>query len=115
LGEYNPLNEEKLICLKKGGRSQWIIPTQKYNSMLPPIEELIPNHPDWQQLCQQLQQSSTLSAIVLSAWQMGIWLAQSIATQHLQERAQQPTVWGVCPTCQTRLVSKGFARRKLLT
>jgi hypothetical protein len=115
LGEYIPLNEEQLICLKKGGRPQWIIPTQKYNSMLPPIEELIPNHPDWQQLCQQLQQSSTLAAIVLSAWQMGIWLAQSIVTQQLQERAQQPTVWGVCPTCQARLVSKGFARRELLT
>jgi hypothetical protein len=83
--------------------------------MLPPIEELIPNNPDWQHLCQQLRQSSTLSAIVLSAWQMGIWLAQSIVTQQLQERAQQPTVWGVCPTCQTRLVSKGFVQREMLT
>jgi hypothetical protein len=83
--------------------------------MLPPIEELIPNHPDWQRLCQQLQQSSTLSATVLSAWQMGIWFAQSIVTQHLQERAQQPTVWGTCPVCQTRLVSKGLVHREILT
>jgi hypothetical protein len=100
---------------KKRGQSQWIIPIKKYTSMLPAIEELIPNHPDWQRLCQQLQQSSTLSAIVLSAWQMGLWFAQTLVTQHLQERPQQPTVWGVCPACQTRLVSKGFVPREILT
>lgn len=83
--------------------------------MLTSIEHLIPENPDWQQLYQRLSQATTLTAIVLAAWQMGVWLANQIVCQHVQELAQQPTQWEPCPGCGTRLVSKGFASRQMLT
>jgi hypothetical protein len=83
--------------------------------MLTPIEQLVPDSSDWQCLCQRLRQATSLSEIVIRAWQMGIWLANGIVTQHLETLAQRPTEWGVCRVCGTRLVSKGFAPRQMLT
>jgi hypothetical protein len=83
--------------------------------MLTPLEQLIPDNSDWQHLCQRLNRASTLSAIVLMAWQMGMWLANSIVSQQLAVRVQRPTEWGECRVCGTRLVSKGFAPRQMLT
>lgn len=83
--------------------------------MLKPIEQLVTDNSDWQCLCQRLSQARTLSAIVLTAWQMGIWLANRIVRQQLAARAQAVTQWGECPACGTRLVSKGFAVRQMLT
>ncbi len=79
------------------------------------IQDLALDDPDWQQLCQTLKTSTTLAAIVLSAWKMGLWLAKGIAEQQLQERAEAPVLWGTCSMCKTQLVSKGFGSRKMLT
>lgn len=83
--------------------------------MLPPLKQLIPEDHDWQQLCQKLQASNRLTAIVLTAWQMGLWIAKTIVEQQLTERAQAQTNFGLCPVCQTPLRSKGFIKRELLT
>jgi len=83
--------------------------------MLTPIEQLVPDSSDWQCLCQRLRQATSLSEIVIRAWQMGVWLANGIVTQHLETLAQRPTEWGACGVCGTRLVSKGFAPRQMLT
>ena len=55
------------------------------------------------------------SALVLTAWRMGIWFAKTIVEQLLMERAQMPVQWELCPVCGTRLVSKGFVKRRMLT
>lgn len=46
---------------------------------------------------------------------MGLWLARVFVCQQLSERAQAPTHWGCCSVCGTRLVSKGFVKRRMLT
>jgi hypothetical protein len=83
--------------------------------MLPPLKQLVLEDHDWQLLCQKLQASNSLTAIVLTAWQMGLWIAKTIVEQQLTERAQAQTNFGRCPACQTSLRSKGFIKRELLT
>jgi hypothetical protein len=83
--------------------------------MLPPIEQLLPNDGHWQQLCKMLKAKVTLTTLVLSAWQMGLWLARAIVEQQLTERAQAPTPWPHCSVCGTQLNSKGFVKRRILT
>ena len=80
------------------------------------IEQLLlPKNSDWQQLCQSLETATTLPALVLAAWQIGLWFAKVIVEQQLTERAQLPTQWSCCPVCGTRLVNKGFVKRQMLT
>jgi hypothetical protein len=87
----------------------------KETLILQPIEHLVPNNPEWCELCQAHKKAVTLTALVLTAWQMGLWLARAIVCQQLSERAQAPTQWSCCSVCGTRLVSKGFAKRRILT
>jgi hypothetical protein len=70
---------------------------------------------EWQQMREELSQSTTLASIVLVAWQMGLWLARSIVEHELYKRSYQPQVWGVCLQCGERLQSKGFVERQILT
>lgn len=92
-----------------------MISSNKSDSMQVLIKQLLPDDPDWQQLCDLLKAKVTLSAQVLVAWQMGLWLARVIVEQQLQERASMPTKWDACSVCATRLVSKGFVNRRILT
>ena len=83
--------------------------------MQPSIEQLFPNEKDWQRLCKALDDSSTLSALVLTVSQMGLWFARMVVKQQLRERARVPTQWTDCQVCQTQLHSKGFVNRRMLT
>jgi hypothetical protein len=79
---------------------------------------LFPEFPDLSpplELRQRFQQSQTLSQLVLTAWQLGLWFARTLVEQELEARAQRPTVWGTCRVCGRRLHSKGFAPRQVLT
>lgn len=80
-----------------------------------PIEQICSQDPIWQQLCQKLKATVSLPALVLIAWQMGLFIARAIVEQQLVERAQVQEQWSCCPVCRTRLVSKGFVKRKILT
>lgn len=64
---------------------------------------------------EKFHQSPTLAALVLAAWQMGMWLARAFVESELNQRAQQPEQWGQCPECGGKLQSKGFAKRQMLT
>lgn len=64
---------------------------------------------------EKFHQSTTLAALVLSAWQMGMWLARVFVEYELKQRAQRPEQWGQCPKCGAKLQSKGFANRQMLT
>lgn len=75
------------------------------------IEQVIPDSQEWQHLCKKLR----MSAIVLTARLMGLWMAKAIIEQQLAEHAQAQTHWNCCLRCNTRLVSKGFACRQMLT
>jgi hypothetical protein len=87
----------------------------KETFILQPLEQLVPNNPEWNKLCQTHKDAATLSALVLTAWQMGLWIAKVVVEQQLAERAQNPTQWTPCKVCGTRLVSKGFVKRQMLT
>lgn len=66
-------------------------------------------------MCQKLKTAVSLTALVLTAWQMGLWIARAIVEQQLTERAQASVQWECCLKCGTRLVSKGFVKRQILT
>ncbi|NJK54199.1 MAG: ISKra4 family transposase [Leptolyngbyaceae cyanobacterium SU_3_3] len=68
-----------------------------------------------QPLYEKLQTSITLASLVLAAWQLGLWFARKLVEQQLQERAQAPQTWSHCATCGSRLESKGFVPRRMLT
>ncbi|MBE9061653.1 ISKra4 family transposase [cf. Phormidesmis sp. LEGE 11477] len=83
--------------------------------MLASLSNKCPESEDWSSLLERLQQSQTLAAIVLAAWQIGLYVARTLVEQQLNDRARQPSVWGECPVCGQRLHSKGFAARQMLT
>jgi len=83
--------------------------------MLSLIEQRALEDPDWQQLCKAIKSAMSLTTLILTAWQMGLWIARAIVEQQLTERAQVPTQWECCAVCGTRLVSKGFVKRQMLT
>jgi hypothetical protein len=79
--------------------------------LFPEFPEIVPPL----ELRHRFQQSQTLSQLVLTAWQLGLWFARTLVEQELEARAQRPTVWGTCSVCGRRLHSKGFASRQVLT
>lgn len=66
-------------------------------------------------MCEQLQSRLTLTTLVLSAWQMGLWVAKATVEQQLAERTQVAIPFGNCPVCRRPLMSKGFVSRQILT
>ena len=79
------------------------------------IDKLCVDAEQWQSHHQRLQASSSLSAIVWAAFQIGLWLARGLVEQELERRAQIPTHWPCCDDCGHRLRSKGFRVRQLST
>jgi len=101
---------------EKKGASSMPPPSQKsITSMLANGSLEFPNVAPPPELCHRLQHSPTLSQLVLTAWQLGLWFAHTLVEQELQARAARPTVWGTCSVCGRRLQSKGFAPRQVLT
>lgn len=83
--------------------------------MIAPFNELYPDHAEWQQLCQDLQQALNFSALIWVALQMGLWLARQVAQQELHRRSQQPLAWPQCPECGHQFHSKGWRSRQMQT
>ena len=100
----------RFLCQKNDDLSQF-----NHGMMQCSIEQLLPNDPNWQQLCEKLKSAIPLTTLVLIAWQMGLWLAKTIVERQLMERAQAPTQWAHCTICGSQLVSKGFVKRCILT
>ena len=69
--------------------------------------------PSLQELVEAIENASTLTLLVLSAWHLVRVLAVKIVEEVLTERAQRPTQWADCPKCGKRLHSKGFIPRQL--
>ena len=69
--------------------------------------------PSLQQLVDAIENASTLTLLILSAWRLARVLAVKIVEEALTERAQRPTQWPDCPKCGKRLHSKGFVPRQI--
>ncbi|NJP10662.1 MAG: ISKra4 family transposase [Leptolyngbyaceae cyanobacterium RU_5_1] len=83
--------------------------------MLTLDQSVRPDTAEWQHFYEKLQTSTTLASLVLTAWQIGLWFAKTLVEQQLNERVKRPDVWGDCSTCGSRLQSKGFVSRRMLT
>jgi hypothetical protein len=70
-------------------------------------------NPSLQELIEAIENASTLTLLILSAWRLARVLAVSIVEEVLTERAQRPTRWTDCPKCGKRLHSKGFVSRQI--
>jgi hypothetical protein len=64
--------------------------------MIPLIEQICPEQPEWQQHCEQLRQAVSLSAIVWIALQMGLFLSRLMVEQELARRSESTAAWGSC-------------------
>ena len=64
---------------------------------------------------EKLHHNHTLAGLVLTAWQIGLWLANALVESELNQRAHQAIEWGRCPKCGATLHSKGYVSRRMLT
>ena len=69
--------------------------------------------PFLQELVEAIENASTLTLLILSAWNLARTLAVRLVEEILIERAQHPTQWPDCPKCGRRLNSKGFIPRQI--
>ena len=79
--------------------------------MLNQITQLLPERTDWN--C--LSAPHSLSELVVAAWQVGIEIARRLVESQLEALGQARSDWAKCSGCGTTLVSKGFAKRQMLT
>ena len=68
-----------------------------------------------QELFCRLENAISLAALVLAAGQFARRLAILLIEETLTKRAQPKTEWSNCPKCDTKLQSKGFAKRQITT
>ena len=69
--------------------------------------------PSLQEIIGSIENASTLTLLILSAWRLARVLAVKIVEEVLIERGQRPTQWSDCPKCERRLHSKGFVHRQI--
>jgi len=69
--------------------------------------------PSLQELIEAIENASTLTLLVLSAWRLARVLAVKVVEESLSEQAQRPTQWPNCTKCGKRLHSKGFIPRQI--
>ncbi|MHC4752297.1 MAG: hypothetical protein ACYTFW_20785 [Planctomycetota bacterium] len=64
--------------------------------------------PSLQELVEAIENTSTLTLLILSTWRLARMLALKLVVEVLTERGQSPTQWPDCPKYGKRLHSKGF-------
>ncbi len=70
-------------------------------------------NPEWQAMFDELAEATTLSLLIMVAWQLAPVLTVRLVEETLTRRAQTKTEWGPCPKCGKRLQSKGFKPRQI--
>ena len=71
--------------------------------------------PSVQGLVSAIEDATTLTALILAAWQLARVLASHIVEDVLATRARRPTSWPSCPVCGASCRSKGFAPRQVMS
>jgi len=69
--------------------------------------------PALQRLLRAVEDATSLTAVILAAWQVARVLTVHLVEAVLAERARHPTLWPRCPQCGACLRSKGFAKRQI--
>lgn len=69
--------------------------------------------PSRQCLLRAVEDAPSLTALILTTWQVVRVLALHLIAAVLAERARQPTAWPPCPACGASLRSKGCATRQM--
>lgn len=77
------------------------------------IETIRETNPEYNSMLDDINNSSTLTAMIIAAWQLARVLAVVMVEETLTKRAQTKTEWPRCPKCGCRLQSKGFDGRKI--
>lgn len=70
-------------------------------------------NPGWKRKLDELEKATTLTALIMIAWQLARMLAVELVEETLAKRAAEKTGWGNCPKCSERLQSKGFKPRQI--
>ena len=71
--------------------------------------------PSVQRLLCAVEDTHTLTALILAVWSLARVLAIQLVEAVLAERARHPTLWPHCPQWGARLHSKGFAKRQIIS
>jgi hypothetical protein len=69
--------------------------------------------PSVQRLLHAVDDASSLTVLILAAWQVARVLTVRLVEAVLAERAHRPFAWPHCPVCGVTLRSKGFATRQI--
>lgn len=77
------------------------------------IDTIRETNPEWQTMFDELAKATTLSLLIVMAWQLARVLAVRIVEETLARRAQEKTKWEPCPQCGKHLQSKGFKPRQI--
>ncbi len=83
--------------------------------MIALLERIIDEIPSGETRILKLETASSLGAIVWVAWEIGLSVARVLVENELSRRAKLPTEWPHCPHCGSRLNSKGFQKRSIVT
>ncbi len=70
-------------------------------------------NPEWKTKVDELEKATTLTALIMVAWQLARILAVELVEETLAKRAEEKTEWECCPKCDKRLQSKGFKPRQI--
>ena len=81
--------------------------------MLGLIDSIRDDDPSGPYLLRVLEDASSLTALILAAWQVARVVAIQLVEMVLDERARRPTAWPPCPACGASMRSKGLATRQL--
>lgn len=70
-------------------------------------------NPEWKRKLDELKKATTLTALIMVAWQLARMLAVELVEESLAKRAAEKTEWECCPKCGKGLQSKGFKPRQI--
>ncbi len=68
---------------------------------------------EWQTMVDELAKATTLSLLIMGAWQLARVLTVRMVEETLTRRAQTKAEWAPCPKCGKCLQSKGFKPRQI--
>lgn len=74
---------------------------------------ILETKPEYRSLLDDISGATTLSLMIIVAWQLARIMAVQLVEEMLAKRAQAKTEWGTCPKCGKRIQSKGFANRQI--
>ena len=77
------------------------------------IDTIRETNPEWQTMFDELAKATTLSLLIIAAWQLARVLTVRLVEETVTRRAQAKTESELCPKCEKRLQSKGFKPRQI--